>query len=111
MIKYEFYPLGLASEWCNQRDRLSLYQCRLASFLCQEIQDPELEKYIRHKIDEASVDIHFLEIMAAWEVQSVTRSHAGRYVGRRRHHNGATISEVIDDVDIPRDTLQISHVG
>ena len=41
------------------------------------MQDPKLEEYTRHKIDEASVDIHFLEIIAAWEVESVTRSHHG----------------------------------
>ena len=70
MIKYEFYPLGLANEWCKQQDRLSLYQCRLASFLSQDMQDPKLEEYIRHKIDEAIVDIQFLETMATWEISS-----------------------------------------
>ena len=78
MIRYEFYPLGLAREWCRQQDRLSLYQSRLASFLSQGMKDSKLEEYIRHKIDEAIVDIHFLEIMATWEVQSVTRSHHAR---------------------------------
>ena len=66
MLKYEFYPLGLENECQKQQDRLSLYKCRLQSFLSQEMQDPKLEEYIRHKIDEASVDIHFLEIMATW---------------------------------------------
>ena len=90
MIKYEMYPLGLANELQKQQDRLSLYQSRLASLLSQGMKDSKLEEYIRHKIDEATVDIHFLEVMAAWELESVTRSHhgAGRYVGRRRHHNG-----------------------
>ena len=70
MIKYEIYPLGLANELQKQQDRLSLYRCRLASFLSQDMQDPKLEEYIRHKIDEAIVDIHFLEIMATWEISS-----------------------------------------
>ena len=78
VIKYEFYPLGFAHEICRQQDRLSLYQCRLASLLSQGMEDSKLEEYIRHKIDEATVDIHFLEIMAAWEVTSVTRSHHAR---------------------------------
>ena len=68
MIKYEFYLLGLVNEWYKQQDRLSLYQCRLASLLSQGTEDSKLEEYIRHKIDEATVDIHFLEIMATWEV-------------------------------------------
>ena len=87
MIQYEMYPLGLANELQKQQDHLSLYQSRLASFLGQGMKDSKLEEYIRHKIDEITVDINFLEIMAAWEVQSVTRSHhgTGRYVGRRRH--------------------------
>ena len=77
MIKYETYPLGLANEWQKQQDRRSLYQSRLASLLSQGIQDSTLEEYIRHNIDDATVNIHFLEIMAAWEVESVTRSHHG----------------------------------
>ena len=85
MIKYEIYPLGLQHELRKHQDRLSLYQSRLASLLSQGMKDSMLEEYIHHKIDEAPVDICFLEIMAAWEVTSVTRSHAGRYVGRRRH--------------------------
>ena len=70
VIKYEFYPLGFAHEICRQQDRLSLYQCRLASLLSQGMEDSKLEEYIRHKIDEATVDIHFLEIMATWEISS-----------------------------------------
>ena len=83
MIKYETYPLGLANEWQKQQDRRSLYQSRLASLLSQGIQDSTLEEYIRHNIDDATVNIHFLEIMAAWEVESVTRSHHGRGSVRR----------------------------
>ena len=70
MILYEMYPLGLANELQKQQDRLSLYQSRLASFLSQGMKDSKLEEYIRHKIDEATVDIHFLEIMATWEISS-----------------------------------------
>ena len=83
MIKYEMYPLGLANELQKQQDRLSLYQSRLASLLSQGIQDSTLEEYICHKIDEITVDINFLEIMAAWEVESVTRSHHARASVRR----------------------------
>ena len=68
VIKYEFYPLGFAHEICRQQDRLSLYQCRLASLLSQSMEDSKLEEYIRHKIDDAIVDIQFLETMATWEV-------------------------------------------
>ena len=68
MIKYEIYPLGLQHELRKHQDRLSLYQCRLASLLSQGMQDSNLEEYIRHKIDEATVDIHFLETMATWEI-------------------------------------------
>ena len=67
MIKYEFYPLGVAREICRQQDRLSLYQCRLASLLSQGMKDFKLEEYIRHKIDDAAVHIHFLTIIATWE--------------------------------------------
>ena len=68
VIKYEFYPLGFAHEICRQQDRLSLYQCRLASLLSQGMEDSKLEEYIRHKIDDATVHIHVLETMATWEV-------------------------------------------
>ena len=78
MIKYEIYPLGLQHELRKHQDRLSLYQSRLASLVSQGIQDSTLEEYIHHKIDEITVDINFLEIMAAWEVTSVTRSHHAR---------------------------------
>ena len=67
VIKYEFYPLGFAHEICRQQDRLSLYQCRLASLLSQGMEDSKLEEYIRHKIDDAAVHIHVLTIMATWE--------------------------------------------
>ena len=67
-MKYEFYPLGLANEWCKQQDRLSLYQCRLASLLSQGMEDSKLEEYIRHKIDDAAVHIHVLKIISTWEV-------------------------------------------
>ena len=70
MIKYEMYPLGLANELQKQQDRLSLYQSRLTSFLSQGMKDSKLEEYIRHKNDEATVDIHFLETMATWEISS-----------------------------------------
>ena len=83
MIKYEIYPLGLQHELQKHQDRLSLYQSRLASLVSQGIQDSTLEEYIHHKIDEITVDINFLEIMAAWEVESVTRSHHGRGSVRR----------------------------
>ena len=75
MIKYETYPLGLANEWQKQQDRRSLYQCRLASLLSQDMKDSTLEEHFRDCIDDASVNIHFLEIMDAWEVDSFTRSH------------------------------------
>ena len=68
VIKYEFYPLGFAHEICRQQDRLSLYQCRLASLLSQGMKDSKLEEYIRHKINDATVHIHVLETMATWEV-------------------------------------------
>ena len=68
VIKYEFYPLGFAREICRHQDRLSLYQCRLASLLSQGMKDSKLEEYIRHKINDATVHIHVLETMATWEV-------------------------------------------
>ena len=68
VIKYEFYPLGFAHEIYRQQNRLSLYQCRLASLLSQGMEDSKLEEYIRHKIDDATVHIHVLETMATWEV-------------------------------------------
>ena len=68
VIKYEFYPLGFAHEICRQQDRLSLYQCRLASLLSQGMEDSKLEEYIRHKIDDATVHIHVLKIISTWEV-------------------------------------------
>ena len=92
MIKYELYPLGLQHELRKQQDRLSLYQSRLASLLSQGIQDSTLEECICHKIDEITVDINFLEIMAAWEVnrslgatmaQVGTSDAAGITMGRR----------------------------
>ena len=67
MIKYEFYPLGLEHELRKQQDRLTLYQCRLASLLSQDMKDSNLEKHFRDKIEDATTNIHFLEIMAAWE--------------------------------------------
>ena len=70
MIKYEFYPLGFAHEICRQRDRLSLYQSRLASLLSQGMQDSKLEEYIRHEIDDAAVHIHVLKIISTSEVSS-----------------------------------------
>ena len=83
MIKYEMYPLGLANELQKQQDHLSLYQSRLASLLSQGMKDSKLEEYIRHKIDEITVDINFLETMAAWELLgSVTRSHHSGSVRR-----------------------------
>ena len=68
VIKYEFYPLGFAREICRHQDRLSLYQCRLASLLSQGMKDSKLEEYIRHKINDATVHIHVLGTMATWEV-------------------------------------------
>ena len=95
MIKYEIYPLGLQHELQKQQDRLSLYKSRLASLRSQGMKDSTLEEYIHHKIDEATVDICFLEIMAAWEVTSVTRSHHARVgtsdaAGIVHESNGAT---------------------
>ena len=32
------------------------------------MEDSKLEEYIRHKIDDATVHIHFLKIISTWEV-------------------------------------------
>ena len=79
MIKYEIYPLGLANEWQKQQDRRSLYQSRLASFLSQGMQDSTLEEYIRHNIDDATVNIHFLEIMITWDASLILGSAGARF--------------------------------
>ena len=70
VIQYEFYPLGFAHEICKQQNRFSLYQCRLASFLSQGMEDSKLEEYIRHKIDDAAVHIHVLKVISTGEVSS-----------------------------------------
>ena len=64
MIKHEIFPLGVHHELQRQRERLSRYQCRLKSPLDQSVKNSKLEQRFRDNIDDATVNIHFLQIIA-----------------------------------------------